>query len=105
MLIFCCLIKSNRRSSGPSYIGIFILYGVAILSFILCRPTQPPSFRAKRKISLRFFFCSCHSSLAARHFLPAANLSPFLLPPENRFPHSFHRAFLPCPRLLHPCML
>src|SRR6267154_578059 len=30
MFIFCCLIRSSSRSSGPSYSGICILYGVAM---------------------------------------------------------------------------
>ena len=45
MFISCFLIKSSNRSNGPSYIGIFILYGVAIFlfrgtDFSLC-PLQP----------------------------------------------------------------
>src|SRR5712692_10508805 len=60
-----------------------------MLPSILRRPTQLPSFRAKREIPLRFF-----PHLATRHFFT------LLLPPENRFSHPFHRPLRHLPRLL-----
>src|SRR6267378_1957610 len=100
MLIFCCLIKSNNKSSGPSYIGMFILYGVAIL------PSSLLLFSCSGRSLDRFFSLSSlwplrsqrhpckfplSSSYSTRTLLRVrvpSSLAPRLAPYSNR-----HREF------------
>src|SRR5712664_129455 len=117
IFIFCCLIRSSSRSSGPSYIGIFILYGVAIFQFSVVSiqysvKTTPSIFLCNGGFNPpSFFFFSASSVLSAIsvkilafRFLGfarrPANLSPLLPPPKHRLPYSFHRSLRYHPRLL-----
>src|ERR1700682_6725229 len=67
MLIFCCLIKSSNRSSGPSYIGMFILYGVAIFQFSVV------SFQYSVKTTRSIFLCSCRHALRSYFFFSVSS--------------------------------
>src|SRR5579884_3332284 len=89
MLIFCCLIKSSSKSSGPSYIGICIRYPAPELSLFVGLAILPltPSLAGSR--------------LAARHVVA------LLFPPEDRLAHPLHgllrlRARLPRTFVNHP---
>src|SRR5882757_1516703 len=110
MFIFCCLIKSSRRSNGPSYIGMFILYGVAIrslFSLVILRLSDKDSWwismltpiEVSHQLSsfaaLRMTPITESHRLASRvrapRFLTANFLSP-LFPAKHCFAHALHRA-------------
>src|ERR1700674_272819 len=78
IFISCLRIKSSSRSSGPSYIGIVILYGVAI------RYALTLSFRAKRGICFSLFSSFRHSPLFLLAFVAAAFRSGPLFPCSGR---------------------
>src|ERR1700686_888701 len=70
MFISCFLMRSRSRSSGPSYSGILILYGVAISVLRVCGGAS------------------------------AGNLFALFVPAENGFAHPSHRLLRDVARLL-----
>src|SRR5712692_9385885 len=104
--IFCCLIKSNNKSSGPSYIGMFILYGVAIL------PSSLLLFSCSGRSLDRFFLfllcalcvlrdlCVNSYSLLLCLRRRSTNLFPLLTPPEHCFAYALHRPLRDCSRFV-----
>src|SRR5260370_19799686 len=92
MFISCFLIRSSSRSSGPSYSGILILYGVAIRKF--------SAISCQFSVSSQRALCSELCALRVKPFGPvlsgvcggasAGNLFALLVPAENGFAHSRH---------------
>src|SRR6266404_9717639 len=86
MFISCFLMRSSSRSRGPSYSGMFILYGDAIVSvtpaseassFFYVQNRRPQKASATKSIRV----CGCAS---------AENLFAFLFPAEDGFADSRH---------------
>src|SRR5713101_5651407 len=112
--IFCCRIRSSSRSNGPSYIGMFILYGVAILQFSVLSvqfSVSSPQCHSERSEESAFSALLCDlcvlRDLCVNSYFPLlcfrcrpTNLFPLLTPPENRFAYALHRPLRHGPRLL-----
>src|SRR5229473_429274 len=112
--IFCCRIRSSSRSNGPSYIGMFILYGVAILQFSVLSvqfSVSSPQCHSERSEESVFSALPCDLcvlrdlcvnsySLLLCLRRRSTNLFPLLTPPEHCFAYALHRPLRDCSRFV-----
>src|SRR6266851_5992433 len=95
MFISCFLMRSSSRSSGPSYSGILILYGVAMV--------KVSAVSYQFSVSSQRALCSELCALRVKPFGPvlsgvcggaaAGNLLALLFPAEDGFAYSCHRFY------------